>query len=335
MFCGNHYTPNRNPILPLSLFGGDLSSLRELFLEAVHTELPWRNMVNLTWFLLANTSSVSMKQLLDFFESAPHLREIQLSFAAPTSGTQDGRLVSLACLKKIHIDGGPSSVLLDHLLIPIGAELTTQVNLPGLPIENHLPRSLDNLRNLSDFTTIQLSGRRPRPHIRFSGPNGQVEMVSEISKGRETRMLFESLAQFDTSKTERLEINRGSSPSSDRPHQALLPMKDLLVLTLTRCTSPHVFIHALDPSMGPPGVLVCPKLEEIVIQHREMFDIQSVIGTVAARASGGAKLKLVRIVSRDEFPESHVPELKKHVLHVECSREADGVKDGYFSDKEG
>jgi len=41
------------PALPSTLFNGDLSSLRTLRLEAVHTELPWRNMLNLTSFTLS------------------------------------------------------------------------------------------------------------------------------------------------------------------------------------------------------------------------------------------------------------------------------------------
>ena len=152
-------------------------------------------MANLTQFLLADTLSVSTRQLLDFFESAPHLREVDLSSATATSGAQDGRLVSLACLRRMHIDGGPSPILLDHTLIPVGAELITQVNLPHILIENHLPRSLDNLRNLSDFTTIRLSlyGGGSYPYIQFSEPNGQVRMISGFPRVGETDVLLISL----------------------------------------------------------------------------------------------------------------------------------------------
>jgi hypothetical protein len=63
------YGPSRNPVLPPTLFNGDLSSLRELKLESVRTELPWRNMVNLTSITLIHISwgEDSVKQLLDFF----------------------------------------------------------------------------------------------------------------------------------------------------------------------------------------------------------------------------------------------------------------------------
>ena len=135
------------PDLTPTLFSGDLSSLRRLQLEFVCTELPWRTMENLTSLGLFDTSPLSTRQLLDFFESAPHLQDVDLRFEIPTSCAEDGRLVSLAHLRVMSIEGGPSSVLLDHLLIPVGARLTVQVDLPRPPIEDH-PRFLDNLKNL-------------------------------------------------------------------------------------------------------------------------------------------------------------------------------------------
>ena len=73
--------PRRGPVALTALFNGDLSSLRELTLHCIHTSLPWRNMVNLTSFLLAYPppGEISTVQLLDFFDSAPHLREVELN----------------------------------------------------------------------------------------------------------------------------------------------------------------------------------------------------------------------------------------------------------------
>ena len=64
------FGPEDIPDLTPALFSGDLPSLRKLRLEFVCTELPWRNMVNLTSLKLINMSPVSMGKLLDFFESA-------------------------------------------------------------------------------------------------------------------------------------------------------------------------------------------------------------------------------------------------------------------------
>ena len=333
---GRRRVSRRSPALTSALFNGDLSSLRELHLRSVRTELPWRDMTNLTSFALARTSPVSISQLLDFFESTPHLREVELRSATTTSDAQNGRLVPLTCLKRMEIAiGGPSSVLLDHLRIPVGTRLTTRVGFLRSLIEDHLPRSLDDLRNLPDFKKIHLYDGAYYPRMRLSGPNGQIRMISVISPRRETCLMLGSLAQFNTSKTERLDIVCGNPPSAGHPYQALLPMKNLRTLTISWCESPYTFIHALDPRLSSSRTVVCPKLEELVLVlcvDGEVFGIQYVVGMVVARALRGAKLNSLRIVSQREFPQVDILQLKKHISHVECGPEADGVdEDGYDS----
>ena len=316
--------PEHKPMLARSDFGGDLSSLRRLCLEYVHTELPWRNMVNLTSFRLVRTLPLSVGQILDFLESAPHLRKVEIHSEIQTSGTQNGRLASLARLKRMVITGGESSPLLDHMLIPAGARLAAWVELPDDPIEGHPPRFFDNLKNFPGFATINLygSGMDSDGGMQFSGPNGEVTITPTITQADETSFLLESLTQFDTSKTERLKIDLGDSPSSDAPYRALLPMKGLRTLALPQCITPHVFIHAMHPGMNPSGVMVCPRLEELVIEYWKELGMEDIIGMAAARESRGTRLKLVRIICPVEVD---VLELKKHVLHVEWCPEADGI----------
>jgi hypothetical protein len=329
---GYSYEPHPN--LTPALFNGDLSSLRTLKLVYVLTELPWRNMVNLTSFKLRSASSdgTTIKQLLDFFESAPRLRKIGLHFATPTSGAQNGRLVSLACLEGINVTGRDSaSTLLDHLLIPVGADLKMDIDLPNPPNRDHPPRFLDNLRNFANFTDTHIRFEERYTQMRFSGPNGRVDMFPELPRFDETDCsVLESLNQFDTSKVERLRIDFCNSPSSDPSYRVLLPMKHLRTLTLDCHRSPHIFVHALHPTMSPSGIVVCPKLEKLVLllESRETFDMKSIIGVAAARASGGTKLKSVRIVSNwDAFKRTDVLELEQHVLHVECGPKAYGTND--------
>ena len=69
------------------------------------------------------------------------------------------------------------------------------------------------------------------------------------------------------------------------------------------------------------GVVVCPKLEEIVILERGLFNFEHAMGAMAAsRALRGAKLKAVRIIDsrpdREPGPAGAL-ELRKHVCHVE------------------
>jgi hypothetical protein len=71
-----YYEPHSNPVLTPTLFNGDLFSLRVLKLEDIHTELPWRNMVNLTSLKLFYTSEgrATVRQLLHQQNSEIHIR---------------------------------------------------------------------------------------------------------------------------------------------------------------------------------------------------------------------------------------------------------------------
>jgi len=324
--CGDTLrVSDRYLVFTSSLFNGDLSSLRKLSLDCVHTELPWKNMVNLTSFALVNTppDEISVTQLLDFFENAPHLREVDLHFATPTPGAQSRQLVSLTCLKRMKIsNSGPPSVLLDHLLIPVGAELVLKADLLNSLVGNLLPRSLDNLDNLSNFTAIKLSIDESCACMTFSGPNGQVIVIPTIPQGDKTRLAFRSLAQLDISRTERFRIRNGRSLPRDVFYRALLPLKKLRALVLYRCYNPHIFIYTLYPSKSSPEAVVCPKLEEVVLcdSHRVGFDVRNIIKMVKARASRGKKLKTIRIIDGWYKPDPEdMLELRRHVGHAEYS----------------
>jgi len=311
------------PRLTSALFDGDLSSLRELYLDTVRTELPWRNMVNLTSFALGNVQpgEISVIQLLDFFENAPYLREVNLPFVTPTPGAQGGRLVLLACLEWMRISGGgPPSVSLDHLLIPVGVELVLRAHSSNSLVGGFLPRSLDNLRNLSNFTTIELFINEWSPCTTFSGPSGRVSVTTAVSRVNETNLVLESLAQLDTSRTERFRIENGD-PLFRELSRALLPMKDLRALTSHRCHDPHIFARVLHPSTSSSEAVICPKLEELVLVLRycgEVFNMEDAIAMAKARASRGRKLKTIKIVYRGhELNPGDVVELRKHVGQVE------------------
>jgi len=322
--CGSGPEPRSIPVLATSLFNGNLPSLRSIHLVSVRTELPWRNMINLTWFALWHTplGGISIGQLLDFFENTPHLKNIELRSATPTSGAQGGRLVSLAHLEWMSIQGDePCSLLLHHLLIPVGAKLSIWVGSFGPRLEGHLPRSLDNFRNLSDLTKISLDLTESHPNMEFTGPNGQVSVTCRSPQGNLTSPALEYLAKIYTSKTEELIITRGSPPSGDLPRRAFLRMQDLHTLTLYRCRSIHFFIHALHPDTSSLGTVVCPNLEELVLVLRtngEVFDIKDLINVAAARALCGAKLSIVRIIGgQDKVDLGGVLELREHVFDVE------------------
>ena len=317
--------PNLNPAITPALFDGNLSSLRELDLQWVRTELPWRNMINLTSFVLAYPppGEISTKQLLDFLESSPRLHEVELYSVTLIPSDQDGRLVPLAHLKRLTIHGDqPTSPLFDHLLIPVSAALVMELDPPHCLIEDHLPRSLDNLRNLSNFTQLRLYLDKWYSDIQCIGPNGKVCIVSFHPQGDGTGSMLESLARFDTSTVERLDIFNTSPLSGDLPRRALLPMKALRTLTTSRWKNILPFIRALDPDTGPSDSLICPKLEELVLPvDMKGLDIESVVGMATARASRGVKLKSVKISNQGVFAPADISKLRKHVVHVDLDFE--------------
>ena len=332
-----------SPTLTTAFFDGDFSSLRRLSLRHVHTELPWRNMVNLTSFTLSYVSEceVSIDQFLDFFESAPSLLKVKLDHATPTSGARNGRVVPLSRLQELVVEGDdPSSLFLDHLLIPVGAKVTLEFefNSRDAQIKDYLPRSLGNFRNLSNFTRINLYFGDCLTRLRLTGPNGRVSLLpvwedKDYPFGATNRAL-QSLALFNTSTTRQLEIEGGClPPGSTLPHLAFTLTKDIQILKLVRCQGLLLFIDALDPNLKQSDGLACPELEELILSldTASPREIERVAEMTAARAMRGAKLKSVHFVCPTGLPPLP-PELAEHVSHVKISSGWDEAKGGSDGD---
>jgi len=331
---GSSDDPFSNPALATTLFGGDLSSLRVLCLYSLHTKLPWRNMVNLTSFTLGYVGNprLTIRELLDFFESAPSLLYIDFAFSALADGAQNGRLVSLAHLRKFEIYGSQSpSLLLEHLLIPVGAKVSIDLDSHGPRIEDYLPRSLDNLRNFSNFTKIRLHFRNSDVSMQFAGPNGRV-LTNSMSPGADaTSLVAQSLAGLDTSKTKWLEIVR-TEPLSEDLRQEILSMENLRTLTISLCENLRSFILALAPAPNSTNPVGCPKLEQLTFRTKEQFDIETMVEVAAARASRGSPPKSVCVINWGKpVPREGVAELSKHVPQVETSSEIGSVNFGVGS----
>ncbi|KAF9647919.1 hypothetical protein BDM02DRAFT_3116221, partial [Thelephora ganbajun] len=287
------------------------------------------NVVNLTSFSLdfVMEPGVSVGQLLDFFESAPRLLTVELTFSNPAFGAQNGRLVPLAHLRRLYIRGyQPFSLLLNHILVPAGATLETELESPSFNIEDHLPRSLANLKNLSNFDQICLHFKHRTASVRFTGPNGQVYVTSTFLPSDATRSVSQSLIQLPTSTSNCLEVINGDLLSVDLC-QALLSIKTLRTLTLSLCKNLPSFILALDHDPNSRKPISCPKLDRLIFRTKERFDVKSMVKVAAARASGGVPLSSVSIINRGEpVPREGVMELLKHVSHVETSFEIGGDK---------
>ena len=242
--------------------------------------------------------------------------------------------MSLPNLKRIYIFGsGPPSLLLDHLLIPAGAKLSTEVDSRG---SLHLPKSLDFLQLFSRFT-IHLYVRDFYPSIRFRGPNCDISIVPATSPVASTTCrVLESLARFDPLSVERLRLAGGDLMRQDGcdVDPVLSRMKEIHTLTISRCTGLSRFFPFIN------NADLCPKLEQLILDPRadgDKFDIQNIIG-LAIRIRRpwwrGAKLKSVRIVSRDQSVQAGAVKLAEHVPHVECSPRVALVSDDVDSSDE-
>jgi len=113
------------------------------------------------------------------------------------------------------------SLLLDHLLVPVSAELTQLDSFERLA-EDHLPTSLDNPRNTSDNSNIRAHFKVGRY---YTHGTSWTEREILYSLQVDTACVGpEFLAQLDTSKIERLEVVSGDHPSKDPsvPHTSLL-----------------------------------------------------------------------------------------------------------------
>ena len=317
-----------------TIFDGNLSTLRELRLSGVITSLPWKNLANLTKFDFQDVPSdkISTTQLPDSFERAPLLRKIRLYHTLPTtSNAPPGRVVSLPHLEDLEIEAQPvHSILLKHLLIPSGTSLVLEFNFNGerSPIPDYLPKTLDNLNNLSRTTAINLSYESGL-HLRLSGPSGGLYVLGHWT-GADTflstvnRRVLRSLNHFTISTTERLTITAFGATIPQKTEKSpvyhtLLLMKSLRILILTDCLN-IPFISALNPDKTPSKTLVCPVLEELVlyVKKKEWFCIDKLLGMAKGRSSSGARLSTITIVSTQEFmPVENVLELRNHVSRVE------------------
>ena len=333
--ASNEFSP-----LPDELFSGDLSSLRELSLAGVFTSLPRKEMPNLTTFTLCDIPKdrFPLTRLLNFFESAPYIRYIDLRNSIPSSSDAPAeRVVSLPHLKKLKITAQPRhATLLNHISIPAGASITLGFFFSGMesPIPSYLPGSSDGLLNLSDITSINLCFGPDRRLLQLSGPSGELQVLGHWSRGRDkpevgVSPFVRSLSQFYLSGSRWLAIQRyhvgpptAQSITKGCVYPTLCSMKNLYSLTLVYCKN-LAFILTLNPKKNSATIVLCPKLKEITLHIEGPDDLQidELLEMAEERASRGAKLSTMTIVSMALAPTKAVFQLRKHVSRVECKFE--------------
>ena len=320
-------------VLSDAFLDGDLSSLCVLTLAGVITHLPWKNLSNLTTFSLRciPLGGISMTQLLNFFENSPLLHTITLKDSLPYySDAPPNRIVSLPCLDKLSISAlPPHSMLLNQLSIPTSAMLVLDFRFSGdrLPLPDYLPKPSADF--LSRITTVNLLFRGVEKFLRLKGPSGEAYVFGHWVSGNAPSYTVDwkillSLYQSIRSTTERLTITQLKPITpvrADRSQvfQTLDSMKNIRTFTLTKCHNPLFFL-ALNPRKTPSNLVICPKLEELVlyIEERTEFHITDMLCMVKERAARSAKLSSITIVGLGKLvPGKEVFKLREHVTQVD------------------
>ena len=149
---------------------------------------------------------------------------------------------------------------------------------------------------------------------------------------------FRSLDYFGISKIQRLAVTMYGFPMHDENDEStyyiLGIMKELHTLFLNQCNN-LLFTLALNPDRNPQKLIPCPKLENLIfcIEDQGSFNIRVVINMARERASKGAQLRSIVVISQGELvPENEVIELREYAEYVEWRFEErqfrwDGIPD--------
>ena len=330
--------PGRDQPLDNKLFGGDLSSLRELTLSRIGTHLPWNNLANLRVLELRSfPPEYDITRLLGFLESAPLLGSIRLLGHLPESSSSNApsnRIVALPNLTDLKIKTNQAhSILLDHLRIPAGASLIQYFILSHLgPLVFHhcMQEGTANLENLSHITTVDLHLDKFKKIVDLSGPSGHLranvgwEAWGNFPSYNLDRQIIRSLYPTVLSIAEKLSVSKFTQPSPadlDPIFPMLSSMNNLRTLILTECHN-KPFITALNPQENPSKRTLCPDLEELVLHAKswDLFHVEHLVNMTKNRASRGAKrLSSITLVGLDglSHKKEETDKLEEHVNHVD------------------
>ena len=289
------------------LFKGDLSSLHLLRLDGV-ANLPWGRLSNLTTFGFCNAAViVNVAQLLDLFEAAPKLSNIQLKYSNLDSSNvhPNHPVVPLRSLKKFTISANEdsSSKLLEHLIIPAGAFLSLQLfDLSDTPFRHSLPRTPAQLENVSEITSVYLWYGNSDIRVRLSGPSGGLSLGGFRTRRHVVTDADTSiLSYFKLTGIRQLAITMNNFPPIGELDLIgiLIHMPNVRTLFLNRCQIPP-FISVLDVS----GYGQCPRLKNLLLYvEEELPDLRGLVG-------GHEQLRLVTVIKRGGFVRGETDRLK-------------------------
>jgi len=336
----------RGPVIPSTIFPDCISPLRKLSLSHVATDLPWRNLSNLTVFEFTHIQdrlySPSVRQLLDFFESTPLLREIALiGSISEYSTVTPGQAIPLLNLERLTINTLPAhSTFLDRLSIPKSTSLRLRFSF--IYDTAKIPVCLTDFSNLNTATINLCLGEPRQMRMRLNGPVGML-CIYNVQRDWRVSSLFQSLGKFNLSETQRLSVTANLLPSHSKIQcshifHTLRLMNNLRTLALNEVDN-NPFIHALNPEENESRTVLCPELEELVIyiKTQHYLNTDHLSETVQKRAMISSKLSSITIIDLSEGYQTHkqaILALRKYVSRVEYKLEMSPPDwDAVFGDK--
>jgi hypothetical protein len=276
-------------------------------LENVSPKKTWNNLANHRVLHLGHRffwQSVTL--LLDIFESVPLLHTVNLHGPIRGPSEMPERIVPLHHLKALYFLGkDPHLTLLRHLHIPVGALLVSGFTFRGgeFPLLNYLPERSPNFNNLSHVTSVNLLLDCVQKNVRLSRPSESLRMQA-LMEDKNPPFSYTANCQIlhslrnQMSSVGRVTITEYRDSMSPKVEecpifQTLLSPKHIRTLILIDCDN-RPFARALDPEGNPSNVVLCNKMEELVLYVRRwsLFDAGQLDRTVKNRASRGAKLSI-------------------------------------------
>jgi hypothetical protein len=274
--------------------------------------------------------SISLTELLSFFERSPLLESVRIDFHGELShDAPKEKIISLKALQTLYISGsglvgqGDES-LLARLELSKGVDVTVMVLIPNgsaNPIAYAIPPYPDRLPFITGVKHIHAEAllKHGRCGFRFFGENGKVTVMARwpITNPNLDDLVIgsiQSFLPFATDEVEELCVQGYQAPRDShvpalRAFESLPNLQSILML---RCDNTVLFRALRQPGRG----LIVPKLRkmEIYLGPRREVSGEELMELVRYRASRDARLEELSIISPDLIvPVADVMALRPHV----------------------
>lgn len=197
------------------------------------------------------------------------------------------------------------------------------------PIQDYLPRYLNNFSNISPIASINLTFSFGAA-MQLNDTNGHfhvagIQTYSDLTIAMVDTQVLRSLCEFPISMVKMLTIKwytNTTCPEASRPgdYLTLVLMTNLHTLMLNNYINPSLIV-ALNPNHNTSKKVLCPKSEELIldVQMCNEYCMDELLEMVKEQASMHAVLLVIVIISQQELipMEKKISRFVRHVSHVE------------------